>query len=447
MKKYNTGLLVNVLQKTKISVLSFLMLSTLVASAQSVSLQECIEMGLKNHPDYQAGVLSAESANADFLQAKSLRYPTMGIEVYQSTNTGRSIDRFTNSYINQVYNSTYAQARLRQPIFQGFRIQNTIRQSELLRDAQKLNLSSTQNQLTIQIIQAYLDVLASEELYLISQNQVVSSQAQLDQITKQVSAGVLGKTEELQIKTQLANDQFSNITASGNVRASRLGLFQLMNSRSDANTSFERLNSTVLRKYYNNNLTENALQNLPEIKAANLEIQSFDSQIKATKAGKLPTLNFIADWNTFYASSNPEQEFFEQINATRNGSFTLGLSIPIFGKLQTNPRIQSVSIQKRMAENRLATTRLRINQAVQTAVQNYTLAAERYENAQSQVAVNQENLDAIQSQIDAGTLNSIQYILAKTNFDRANSNLVQAKYSFLLQEKILNFYEQGEWAL
>ena len=440
-------MLVSALRKSKIAILSLLLLSTFTARAQSVSLKECIQIGLKNHPDYEAGVLNAESANADFLQAKSLRYPTMGVEVYQSTNTGRSIDRFTNDFINEIYSSTYAQARLRQPIFQGFRIQSSIRQNELLRDASKLSLSSTQNQLTIQIIQAYLDVLASEELHLIAQNQVTSSQAQLDQITKQVSAGVLGKTEELQIKTQLANDQFSEITASGNVRAARLALFQLMNSGLDANTSFERLNSTVLTKGYNDDLAENALQNLPEIKAADLEIKSFDSQIKAIKADKLPTLDFLANWNTFYASSNPEQEFFEQINATRNGSFTLGLTIPIFGRLQTNPRIQSASIQKRIAENRLVTTRLRINQAIQTAIQNYTLAAERYKNAQSQVAVNQENLDAIQSQIDAGTINSIQYILAKTNFDRANSNLVQAKYSFLLQEKILNFYERGEWAL
>ncbi|MFT7434271.1 MAG: outer membrane protein [Psychromonas sp.] len=444
MKKY---MLISALRKSNLTVLSLVLFSALTIKGQSVSLKECIEIGLKNNPDYEASVLNAESANADFLQAKSLRYPTMGVEVYQSTNTGRSIDRFTNDFINEIYSSTYAQARLRQPIFQGFRIQSSIRQNELLREASKLNLSSTQNQLTIQIIQAYLAVLAARELHLIAQNQVTSSQAQLDQITKQVNAGVLGKAEELQIKTQLANDQFSEITASGNVRASRLALFQLMNLGINDAISFERVDSAVLTKAYNSDLVENALNNLPEIKAAALEIKSFDSQIKAVKADKLPTLDFLANWNTFYASSNPEQEFFEQINATRNGSFTLGLTIPVFGRLQTNPRVQSVSIQKRMAENRLATSRLRINQVIQTAIQNYSLAAERYQNAQSQVAINQENLDAIQSQIEAGTLNSIQYILAKTNFDRANSNLIQAKYAFLLQEKILNFYEQGEWTL
>lgn len=448
MKKFTKNWLqLLAIRNSKFNILFLLLLAIGTSKAQTISLKECIDLGIKNHPDYQTGVLNAEAANAGFVQAKSLRYPTMGVQIYQSTNTGRSIDRFTNSYINQVYNSTYAQASLSQPIFQGFKIQSTIRQNELLKEAGKLNLESTKNQLTIQIIQAYLDVLASKELFEIAKNQVLSSTAQLDQISKQVSAGVLGQTELLQIKTQLANDQFSEITASGNVRASRLSLFQLMNADLNSDVVFESLDANVMSKQYGNDLAQNAMQSLPEIKSADFEIRSFDSQIKAVKADKLPSLNFYADWNTFYASSNPDQEFFDQINATRNGSFSLGLRIPIFARLQISPRVQTISIQKRIAENRLRTTKLRINQAVQTAIQNYELAFERYDNAISQVSVNQENLNAIQSQIDAGTINSIQYILAKTNFDRANSNLVQAKYSFLLQEKILKFYENGGWEL
>jgi outer membrane protein len=369
----------------------------------------------------------------------------MGIGVFQSTNTGRSIDRFTNAYINQIYNSTYAQASLSQPIFNGSKIQSTIRQNELLRDSKNLNLESTKNQLTIQIIQAYLNVLASDELLTIAKNQVISSETQLDQIEKQFNVGTLGKSQLLQIKTQAANDQFAEISASGNLQTAKLTLAQLMNRNLSPGISFETIDASILAKEYDQSLADNALKNLPEIKAADYEIRSFDSRIKAVKADKLPKLDFYADWNTFYASSNPEQEFFEQINGSRNGSFSLGLRIPIFARFQTNPKIQTASIQKRLAENRLATTKLQVNQAVQTAIQQYNLAAERYNNAQSQVAVNQENMDAVQAQINAGTVNSIEFILAKTNYDRANSNLVQAKYSFLLQEKILNFYEDGVW--
>ena len=172
----------------------------------------------------------------------------MGIGVFQSTNTGRSIDRFTNSYINAIYNSTYAQASLSQPIFSGFRIQSTVRQNELLRDSQQFNLESIKNQLTIQIIQAYLNVLATDELLTIANNQVASSSFQLDQIEKQVNAGVLSKNELLQIKTQMGNDQFAEISASGNVRAAILALYQLMNTNLADNFSFETLDASILSK-------------------------------------------------------------------------------------------------------------------------------------------------------------------------------------------------------
>jgi len=54
---------------------------------------------------------------------------------------------------------------------------------------------------------------------------------------------------------------------------------------------------------------------------------------------------------------------------------------------------------------------------------------------------------AVESKISAGTVNSVEYVLAKTNFDRARSNLVQAKYEVLLQQKILDFYKDGEWKI
>src|SRR5690606_26156898 len=123
----------------------------------------------------QNAVLNAELAGANLDLAKSRRLPQMSIEFYQSTNTGRSIDRFTNAYINQVYNSTYTQAGFSQPIFQGFRIKNGIEAGELSFLAGLELVKASRNDLTVRIIQAYLAVLQAEELVTISEAQVAAS--------------------------------------------------------------------------------------------------------------------------------------------------------------------------------------------------------------------------------------------------------------------------------
>ncbi len=424
-----------------------LAITTSVLKAQNISLKECVEMAIKNHPDYQGAVLNAEVAEANFSASKSNRLPNMQVEVYQSTNTGRSIDRFTNAYINQIYSSTYAQASLSQPIFQGFRMKHDIRSKELRVSSELHNIEAMKNDLTIRIIQAYLNVLQAEELLVVAKSQVASSAQQLDRVTKQTEAGVLGKSELLQMRTQYSNDEFAKINAEGNLKQAKLALFQLLNISPDNDYSFERLPENMASQDFKEVSMERVFENLPEIKAADAQIKSFESQAKSIKAENLPSLNFFADWNTFYASSNSQEMFFEQINSTRNGSVTLGLQIPIFGRLQTSPRVQAAMIQKKVAQNQLRSSKLSIQQSYYSSLQNYDIAYEQFKNAEEQVKVNNENLEAVQAQINAGTVNAIEYILAKTNYDRAKANLVQAKYSFLLQEKVLEFFKTGVWSL
>ena len=414
---------------------------------QQLSLKECVEIAVNNHPDYQGAVLNAELAGTDLDAAKSRRLPRMSVEMYQSTNTGRSIDRFTNSYTNSVYNSTYTQASLNQPIFQAFRIRNSIDAGQLTLEARQEQIKAMKNDLTVRIIQAYLAVLQAQELVSVAASQVAASLEQENRTRLQVDAGTLGQKDLLQIQTQRANDEFTKIGADGNLRQARLNLFQLLNLPVDETMRFERMEAPELVVNHQQEEVESIYERLPEIQASEFLIKSFDSQYKSVKAENMPSLNFGANWNTFYASSNSEQKFFEQINATRNGSFTLGLQIPVFGRFQTSPRMQAALVQKRMAQNQLRQNKLMVNQVYETALQNYEIAAERYENTQNQVNINNLNMQAVQAQIDAGTVNTLEYILAKTNLDRASSNLVQAKYGLLLSEKILTFYETGQWEL
>ena len=433
--------------KKKLLLILTMLCTSVLGFSQTFSLKDCVEKAIKNHPDYQAVVLDGEMANANLNQAKSQRLPQMGISINQSTNTGRSIDRFTNSYINQLYSSTFAQASLSQPIFQGFQIKENIAANELRVQSGLQLTEAMKNNLTIRIIQAYLTYLQAEELAQLAELQAQASEEQYQQTQKRVDAGILASRDVLQIKTQLANDEFSAITQKGQARQARLALFQLLNISPDPSIEFSKVDLPNMLSFTADGVQSVTFDYLPEIKAADLQINSFDHQYKAIKAQNLPSLNFFASYNTFYASSNKEEEFFSQLNATRNSSLSLGLFIPIFGKLQTSPLMQQTLIQKRQAQNQLKNTKLMLSQAYYTALENHDIAKEQYENALNQVSINEENLYAVSAQINAGTVLSSEYILAKTNFDRANSNLIQAKYSCLLQEKILRFYREGSWDL
>ncbi len=411
-----------------------------------LSLQESISLGLKNHPDYQGAVLDAELSANEIGRAKSDWLPQMRINMGQGTNIGRSIDRFTNAYINELYNSTFAQISLQQSLFQSNRIKHLVDAGELSRLSGQELVEAIKNNLTIRIIQAYLMVLQANELEDMAHKQYVATSEQVNLIKLQVDAGTLAARECLQIKTQQANDEFTAQSLKGQALRVELNLFQLLNIEPETEVRFEKIRTqqplVSLKEFDKVDFTS-----MPELKAAALQISCFDSRLKSIKAQNLPSLFLNGYYSTFYASSNTAENFGAQLNGARNGSLSLGLNIPILGKFQTRPQSQALHIQKRLAQNQMLSTALRLSQVYHTSLQNYTLALDQYKIAENQASLAEENLRAVKLQLDAGTINGTDFILAKTNLERANSNLVQSKYSFILEQKIVSFYQTGSWSI
>ena len=418
---------------------------------QFLSLKTCVDATIKNNLTYRESQILGEGANVELTRAKSQIYPNLSFGTGQDLRVGRSIDRFTNAFIEEVYTTNYFGVQANMVLFGGFQIKNQIRQNEFLRDAGAKNIEAVRNRTIIGVLQAYLQVLASQELLEVNKQQVATAKTQVERVSKQITAGVVGQSELFQVQSQLVNDEFSLVSAQNTNKAARLALFQLMNQASNDAVVFESLKeineSYLLDNQSVESVFEEAINNFPEIKAGELRLKSFDSQLKATQANTLPRVNLSGNYGTFYSSSNKSESYFKQINGTRSGSLSLDISIPILGKLQNSPRMSAVKIQQQLAQNQLNLAKLQLRQAIEQSYQLLSAAADRYKVANNQVNILDQNLKAIESRINAGTINYLEYMLAKTNFDRAKSNLVQAKYEFILQKKILNFYKNGDWQI
>jgi outer membrane protein len=416
-----------------------------------MTLKECLDVAIKNNLTYRESQIQAEAANVELMRAKALQYPRIGFGIGQDLRVGRSIDRFTNSYIEEIYSTNGFGIDASVTLFNGFQIKNQIQQNILLKEAGAKGIEASRNLVTINILQAYLQVLASQELVEVARQQVESSKTQLDRINKMVSAGLLGQAEYFLIRSQLANDEFSFVTVQNSLKTNRLMLFQLMNLTPTNNIVFEpivdEVNVYKIDNDFVNQLYDQSLANFPTVKRAELQLRSYNNLIKATKANVMPNISLSANYGAFYSTSNKNENYVQQINGTRNGSLSLNFNVPILGGLQNRPRVAAVKVQQQLTENALNTAKLQLRQAIEQSFQSFDAASARYRVATDQVSINQDNVKAVESKISAGTVNSVEYVLAKTNFDRARSNLVQAKYEVLLQQKILDFYKDGEWKI
>ncbi|TDE18505.1 TolC family protein [Dyadobacter psychrotolerans] len=427
--------------------LLFCLIPSLVQAQTRLSLRECVELLTKNNLTYKAGNLQAESAQAQLRQVRSQILPQIYISSGNSLNLGRSIDQYTNAYIDQVYSFNSLGAGVQVPVFQGFKLQNQIRQNVLLKESALENRTAILNQQTILLMQGYVNVLATKALFEAAGQQVESSLIQVDRVDKQVNAGVLGVNLLYEIKAQLANDKFNQVTALNNYRSARLALFQRINIPADDSLDLEPLVPVEgLREAVTAaNLYEDAQKSFPESKGADLYRQSFAYQVKSIKADNFPSLLLGADFGAFYASTNKKLDYFNQLNATRNGSIGLRVNIPIMGRWVTRPRVELAKVQERIAQNQQDVAQQLLRQAIEQAVLDLNATADKFSASQGQVESLNASFAVVQSKLNAGTANVFEYSLAKANLAQAQANAIQAEYEYLMQQRLLQYYKQGNW--
>ncbi|MFN4144318.1 MAG: TolC family protein [Runella sp.] len=464
--------------------------SSAALAQQKYNLQQCVDIALKNNLQLQQGQLQVRSSEYALEQSKWQRYPNLNFNGGQGIQTGRNIDPFTNQFVEKAINFSNFGINSGVTLFNGYQLKNTIRQNQLLLQANQKDVEANRNNLILNVATAYLNVLNNQEQLEFARRQTETTRLQLGRTEKLVQAGSLAEINLYDIQAQLANDELAIVNAQNNIELAKLTLKQLMNL--PATETFEvepiTLAPPSLSQPYDATLEQvyhAALKYLPDMEAAALRIESAKTGVAIAKGAQMPTISLNSGINSAYSSAAPNQRFvgdggesrvidvpsqtkyvsfggvsvpviekitvpsgsiqnfgyFDQINFNRNASLTLGLRMPIFNGYQVKYRIANAQIQQKNVEYQSEIIRNQVRQTVEQAYYNMLNAAKRYEATARQVASLELSFKAAEARLNAGALNVVEYNITKNNLDRSRVSLIQAKYDYIFRTKILDFYQ------
>ena len=458
-------------------------ISTVMFSQNTVSgkltLQQCIEIGIANSADVLQGDLLAQRAEVNWKQSKSDMLPNLNASASHGINTGRSIDPFTNTYLNQ--NSNYASYGLGSgiTIFNGFSMQSLVKQNKLTYEASKMTLQQRKDNLTLNIILAYLTVLNNEDLLADARNRAELSKRQVERLEIVNREGNIRPSDLSDLKGQYAGEQLSVLSNVNALESSKISLCQSMNVPYNKDFSLERMDISVFADSYTDTpdkIYELALQQFAQVKAVDYSMQSAQQAVKVARGRLFPTLSFNAGIGTNFSNTarsstfvnttdvisddyvivngNPSPvirkqdnftsqniAFSDQFKNNRNSGFSLDLQIPIFNGFFQKNRIKLAKIDLKNSELTVKTTKTQLQQAIEQAYLDMTTASERYKILLEQVNAYTESFRAAEIRFVAGVGNSIDYLIAKDRLDNASINLISAKYDYVLRTKILDYYK------
>ena len=212
-------------------------------SQTTYSLQQCIDSALKNNIPVKQSALDMETARVNWKQSKDNLLPTLGVDASHGLNTGRSIDPFTNTYVNQSVNRAGYGASADLVLFNGGSLQNRVKENATAYEASRMEWQQSKDNLVLNVILAYLSVLNNEDQLQVAYQQASTSQAALDRLQVLNSQGAVKPSDVSDLKVQLMNDQLNILNSKNQLESSKLVLSQWMNKQYDSAMRLERMSA------------------------------------------------------------------------------------------------------------------------------------------------------------------------------------------------------------
>lgn len=413
-------------------------------SQKKWSLEECIRYAQENNlqiKQQQTAVLQAENN----LQSAKLEYlPSVNASMNHNMSWGRSVNLNDLEIIeNKMSQSTSLNLSASVPLFEGMQKQNTVKSNTKQLEIAQTNVEKLKDDISISVAQAYLQVLLSREIEKCAIESYKSVEKQVARCKELVDAGSQAYSSLLEIQAQLANEKVQVVTAGNNVRSSLLSLAQLLDLDNFSDFDIEVPQTEHLTIAFNEeNIEEifNTATSLPVIKGAELALEQSRLQYKIQRGAALPTISFSAGYGTYY-SNNQDTGFFGQFDNNRNPSMGFGLSIPIFNNWRSNTSIRNARLNIKNSELELERTRQNLLKEIQSAYNEALASYEKYRASLQNMEAAMESFKYTQEKFNAGMVGSTDYIIAKTNLFKAESESLQSKFQYIFQLKVLDYYK------
>lgn len=445
MKTIRTSLLISGL---------LILVSGITGRAQNKvwTLDECIKYALGKNVQVQKTLLTNDRNQLNADQAQANRLPSLNASAGENFSWSKAFDYSTGLYgSSKGSNSTNFAVNSSVSLINGQKLTNKIKQAQLDLESGKYNSEAVKESIALNILNAYLQVLYDYENVSNAEKQIVSTTSQLELAKERMDLGVISVSDYLQIKSQLATEKSTLASAKSQLAMGKVTLMQLMELPVDP--SFE-ISSPNLESLLADAPQPNAqeIYNLalgikPQIKNAELSKESAKLGVEIARADALPSLSMNGGLSTAYSSLSKDVAFSTQLKEKVSPAVGLSLAIPIFQKKQIRTNIASANISVEDAELTEINTRNDLRKSIEQACADVASAKSQYAASMEQNQSAKESYDVATEKYNQSLINSVDYLIQKTNLITSESKLLQSKYNLIFSYKVVDFYKGVPLAL
>ena len=413
---------------------------------QQWTLRQCMDYAIEHNISIKQQDNVRRQQELSLSTSRNSRLPDLSASASENYSFGRA-QTLDGTYSNRNTNSTSFSIGTSVPLFTGFEIPNRIKLNQLNLEAATQDLEKAKNDIRMQVAQAYVQILYNMEIADVAYRQLAIDSAQVKRLEAFVENGKASQAQLSQQQATLAQAQLTATQADNNLQLSVLALTQLLELPSPEGFSIVRPDNTSLLVLHSSlpspdAVYQEALTIKPEVRAEQLRLSAADKSISIAKAALYPKLYFNAGLQTNYYKTNGMQaeSFASQMKNNFAQYLGVSLSVPIFNRFATRNNVRSARIDRENRQLQFDLVRKTLYKDIQQVYYNAVAAGSKYESSKQAQQSSQDAFKLTQAKYENGKASITEFNEAKNNYLKTESDLVQARYEYLYQTALLDFY-------
>ena len=419
---------------------------TLMCKAQTLTIDDCMRYAVEHSTTVGKQRLSADDNQANYNEAVASLFPSLNANVGASTNFGRGIDPATNSYTNVTTFSNSYGISVQMTLFDGLRGINTMKAMKMARKKGVVDTQIAQDEVAMQTLSAYMDVVYYTEAVKIAKEQLEASRKTLEFTQRQFDLGLKSSADVAEIESQEANYDYLLISEENNLALAYIKLREVMNYPQDqelqivTDIDLEILPTTTSEKA----LVDYALANNPRIVASRHFTEQQRINLARVKGSFLPSLYLSGGYNTSYYldfdNKGAYDPFGTQFCNNRGGYIQLSLSIPIFNGLSARSSSRRAKNAYHAAQLEQETIQRAVESEVSQTWQEMQGYSKQYVQGDKKVRAAQLAYDGTERKFENGLVSALDLHTAANTLLQAKSDKLRAHLQFIIKTRMVDYY-------
>lgn len=417
----------------------FLTITTVKAQQkQPLTLQDAVKLALKNSDASKLSDTKVITAENELNVTKNLQYPDVKLsgqymrltsaDVNLKINTGNSNSNPNDTQNNNSPNVNQlllGQANVSLPLFSGFKLTNTIKASENMYQAATFNAKNDKEQLSIQVINDFLNLYKATQTITLIEENLKSAQQRVTDFSAMEQNGILARNDLLKAQLQESNIQLSLEEAKKNENILNYRLAVLLKLPEGTKIETATPDFGLASKQ-----TTTELITRNDLEALRYQEQASEHQIKVAKGKFYPSLTLTGGYIAL--------DLQNALTITNAMNIGIGVSYNLSDifKAKSDIKLTKSKVQELQYAIDMKSDQIKVE--IENAKQDYELAMKKYKVYTESETQTIENYRIVKDKYDNGLVDTndlleadVEQLQAKLNLTYAKADISQKYYELL----------------